>query len=205
MGPNALSHALRAPFEKLGSVARKQRSVTHHGVSREDGEESQIDSSPARHELQYPHHRPPHKRHTVNGSNHTQAAMAHIRPKEQHQAHHQLFFRGSEGAGPDEIRGDYDFHVRKLFLKGQRVLPPDERWALKRSEPSATAKVEQRHFELRHLESALARESAFRERQAEADRKSQLEAETSERIRQVEGEIYLERLQYVLLLVLRSC
>jgi hypothetical protein len=55
------------------------------------------------------------------------------------------------------------------------------------------SKHEERQAELRVLDMALQRESAFRARQAEATMRTQSEVEARLRIKQVEEEIYAER------------
>jgi hypothetical protein len=57
-----------------------------------------------------------------------------------------------------------------------------------------------RQAEVQALESQLSRESAFRERQAEVDRRTQGEIEARERLEQLEKEIYTERSGLVLCL-----
>jgi len=52
-----------------------------------------------------------------------------------------------------------------------------------------------RELELRALQTALARETAFRDRQAEKERLTVLENEARERMRVLEEEIYAERTQ----------
>lgn len=160
MGPHTLSHALKAPFEKLGSVARKQRAETapYPGANATD-EESLVEVS-HRHRL----HRP--------------AGRSHWRT-------------------PDDDR-QRDFHLRKLFLKGQRSINRDSR------RPDVGGRLttggmkghdHDRESELRALQTALARETAFRDRQAEKERLTVLENEARERMRVLEEEIYAERTQ----------
>lgn len=73
----------------------------------------------------------------------------------------------------------HDFHLRKLFLKGQRM-------------PEIKTEPDKLH-EMRALERALQREAAFRQRQAEESRKTQQELEAEERLRKIEQELYEER------------
>ncbi|ORY34806.1 hypothetical protein BCR39DRAFT_556311 [Naematelia encephala] len=92
-------------------------------------------------------------------------------------------FRRDQGLTDEE----HQSHLRKLFVKGQRgidVQPP-------RLPTQATQ--DDRRLELQALERALARETSFRERQDEENRKTQLEVEAKDRIYQVEAEIYAER------------
>jgi len=158
------------------------------------------DFPPARNAAHPVNPKGPHRYHLpfVDGSIQGHAPHHPARQQEQpHQPRRRLVKSSDVGGGSntDEERADRDFHLRKMFLKGQRVHPLDQVRTIKRSDASETSRAEGRQAELRHLESALARESAFRESQAEAKRRSQLEAETKERIRQVEGEIYHERSQ----------
>lgn len=182
---------MKVPFEKLGSAARKQTNAFQHKFPPHDEvEDSQNEE--AKHE---PHHHVSLHHLGHRTTQHARRASTAPHPSFQPLAHQhpRLFRREAVGSVTDEERGDREFHLRKLFLKGQR--PQLEYARPRRSDASDVAKAEQRHIELRHLESALARESAFRQRQAEVDRRTQLEAETRERIALIEGEIYQERLQ----------
>lgn len=150
MGPQSLTHALKAPFEKLGSVARHaKRADTAPNVHTDDE--------------------------SVNRS------LPHRR------IHVPLVKRDVRSAVEDDRQRD--FHLRKLFLKGQRV--PDRPDVDRMS--SGGAKVHDREAELRALERALLRETAFRERQAEVERQTEQEAEARARLRHLEDEIYAER------------
>jgi hypothetical protein len=157
MGPHALSQALKAPFEKLGSVARKQRAeTTPYPVANATDEES-LDVS----------HR-----------------------------HHRLLTSGKrEWRTPDDDR-QREFHLRKLFLKGPRSIHRDNRRpdiGGRLTTGGLNGHEHNREFELRALQIALARETAFRERQAERDRQTVMEDEARKRMRVLEDEIYTER------------
>ena len=191
LGQSTLSLALKAPFEKLHSVARKQRTTPvagHDGV-----DDARHDPWPTQHETsgllahQHNHHFLPSKQ--------SPASAARVTPQLQAQQRG-LFRRGEavNGSVTDDERRERDFHLPKLFLKGQRMQPMDER-RTRASDLSASRKAEDRQSELRHLQSALARETAFRERQAEADRRTHEEEEARDRMRLLEAEIYAERVQ----------
>lgn len=158
MGPQSLTHALKVPFEKLGSVARNtRRADTAPPIHTDD--ESVNRSLP--HRLR---HGPLTK-------------LDWRSPAEDERQQRDLHDRQRE------------FHLRKLFLKGQRL--PD-RPDMDR-QGSGGAKVHDRDAELRALERALVRETAFRERQAEAERQTVQEEQARARLRQLEDEIYAER------------
>ena len=201
-GPHLLTHALKMPFEKLGSAARKQRILGVHGLLPHNEASDSQHESPVRNEPHPPGltFRPRHPP-VADGSSqsHLPAGPARLPERQYHQQHQrQRRMRGSDGGeGPntDEERVDREFHLRKLFFKGQRAHTYEDRRITQRSDASEMTKGGGRQAELRHLESAWARESTFRERQAETTRRSQLESETKDRIRQVEAEIYEERLQ----------
>jgi hypothetical protein len=82
--------------------------------------------------------------------------------------------------GRPQVTDEEHHHLRKLFLKGQRVVPEQK-------------PVQHRDDQIRALAQALQRESAFRQRQAEATRQTQLELEAAQRIQEVERELYEER------------
>ncbi|WVW86993.1 hypothetical protein I302_109049 [Kwoniella bestiolae CBS 10118] len=221
VGPTSLTHALKQPFEKLSNVAKKQR---NHGPSRDEGETQHIedtkprtynhnrsDSAPSPHVMgdTYNHHHH-HHHHTPmsNKPSRTTVNSSLGRTRD----NNGLFRRhgtpgGAAGEFTDEeYSKDKEFHLRKLFLKGQRVLSSfdDHTYKLyRRSEASLATnsngkvKQDEREQELLALEAALLRESAFRERQAEVDRRTQLEIEARERIRKLEGEIYAERVGHL--------
>ena len=136
MGPHALSHALKAPYEKLVHAARQKRAETAPFPQTDD---------------------------------------------ERNDSHKRSHSMGRRDWRQDENR---EFHLRKLFLKGQREVRKPE---------IETDKVQDRDEELRLLERTLARETAFRERQVEVERQTAQEAEARERMRHLEDEIYLER------------
>jgi len=160
MGPHAIGHALKAPFEKLGSVARKQRAET---FSPQTDEES-VDMR--RHHLTAPTRRD-------------------WRAPE----------RDRERVEDDRQGEQREFHLRKLFLKGQRLAPRSHQHLRPDVDRTSSGggKGHDREAELRALQAALARETAFRERQAERDRQTELERDARERMRVLEDEIYAER------------
>ena len=127
MGPHALSHALKAPFEKLGSVARKQRAETApYPAANATDEESVVEAQHRHHRLHLPAGR-------------------------------------SGWRSPDE-EGQRDFHLRKLFLKGQRSIHRDLRRpdaGLRMTTGGLREQEHSREVELRALQTALARETAF--------------------------------------------
>lgn len=160
IGPHAIGHALKAPFEKLGSVARKQRGET---FSPQTDEES-VDM----------------RRHHLGASTRRDWRVSE---------------RDRERVDDDRQGEQREFHLRKLFLKGQRLAPRSHlhlRPDVDRT-PSGGGKGHDREAELRALQTALARETAFRERQAEKDRQTELERDARERMRVLEDEIYAER------------
>ncbi|WWC95775.1 hypothetical protein V866_002641 [Kwoniella sp. B9012] len=215
VGPTSLTQALKQPFEKLSHVAKKQRNPP--GPSRDEGETQHIEDS----KIRNPNHT--HTRsdsapspQVNNGQYHTPMSNKPSRTTVNSSLgrnRDNAFFRrhgtpGGTGTGgeftDEEYSKDKEFHLRKLFLKGQKVLSSFDDHTnrlYRRSEASLatnnTGKIKQdeREQELLALEAALVRESAFRERQAEVDRKTQLEIEARERIRKLENEIYAERVE----------
>nr|XP_018260369.1 uncharacterized protein I303_07287 [Kwoniella dejecticola CBS 10117]OBR82527.1 hypothetical protein I303_07287 [Kwoniella dejecticola CBS 10117] len=200
VGQTSLSHVLKQPFEKLTNVAKKQRNPD---ASKDEGEilhiedhragnRSSILTSPHVASAQHQHHVPMSNkpsRTTVNSS------LGRNRDN--------LFRKhGGESFTDEENSKDKEFHLRKLFLKGQKVLSSFDDALYRKSEvslPPSEGKIKQdeREQELLALEAALMRESAFRERQAEAYRKTQAEVQAQERIRKLENEIYAERVEHL--------
>ncbi|OCF73256.1 hypothetical protein I204_06487 [Kwoniella mangroviensis CBS 8886] len=217
VGPTSLTQALKQPFEKLSHVGKKQRNPP--GPSRDEGETQHIEDSKIR-EPNHTHTRsdsaPSPRVH--NGQYHTpmsnKPSRTIVNPSLGRNRDNASSRRhgtpGGTGTGGDftdeEYSKDKEFHLRKLFLKGQKVLSSFDDHTNKlyrRSEASLATnkttklKQDEREQELLALEAALLRESAFRERQAEVDRKTQLEIEARERIRKLENEIYAERVEHL--------
>ncbi|WWD20266.1 hypothetical protein CI109_104742 [Kwoniella shandongensis] len=188
LGQSSLTHALKQPFEKLSSTTKRQRTMPPIGRSDRDGE-SVLDESFSRNDaVSTPVHQIKGSHPMVSKASRTTMLSNHSR---------QQFFRrhgGHESITDDE--GGREFHLRKLFMKGQKVFALDDGRSVKRSETDlARDRRDEREAELYALESALAREAAFRQTQAEATRKTQLEVEARERIKNLETEIYLERVE----------
>ncbi|WWC73765.1 uncharacterized protein I206_107737 [Kwoniella pini CBS 10737] len=206
VGQTSLTYALKQPFEKLSNVAKKQRNPA---PSREEGETHHIEDPRLsdRHNIRKemipsPHAAPTQQYHTPMSAKPSRttvnSSMGRTRDN--------IFRRhGVESFTDEETSKDKEFHLRKLFLKGQKVLSSfdDASYKLyRRSEVSLPAsggkiKQDEREQELLALEAALMRESAFRERQAEAHRKTQAELQAQERIRKLENEIYAERVEHL--------
>ena len=194
MGPNSLSHVLRAPFEKIGSVALKKHSLHH--LSAHEGDIQEDLPSIRRDSPAGPQYGSPlvhsHQPDPANG------VAFPVRSNPSRPQQHQRLFRRNDthaALNTDDEKADRDFHLRKLFPKGQRTHPMDDRRPNRRNEVPELIKNEGRSAELRHLEDALVRDTDFRERQAEVSRQIQLDSERRERIRQVEKEIYQDRLE----------
>ncbi|WVQ95991.1 hypothetical protein IAU59_003091 [Kwoniella sp. CBS 9459] len=203
IGQGSITHALKQPFEKLSNVAKKQRTAPPATV--EDRAENQ-DHAHLRPESRASQHaRLTSHNATPIVSKPSRTTMEPVSSRQRDQG----FFRrhnnpvpSNANAGPDSYtdeEGAKDFHLRRLFLKGQRVLASfDDVRLAKRSEADlARTRQDERERELEALTAALSRETAFRERQAEATRRTQLELEAQERIKRLEDEIYAERVEHL--------
>lgn len=186
MGPQSITHALKLPFEKLGNAARRQLTAPHLSNSPEDGHNIlrrhsplHLRGSPPSQILPRDVYRRPNKTSTLPS------------PKVRETAG--LFRRGDAILTDEEHReGPHESQLRKLFLKGGRAVLPDDR-RLRRPESSVQANNDDRQAELRVLDTQVATESAFRSRQVEVPRRSQLEVDAMARIREVESELYMDR------------
>ncbi|KAK8849639.1 hypothetical protein IAR55_004974 [Kwoniella newhampshirensis] len=190
MGQTSLTHALKQPFEKLSNAAKKQRTMPHLDGNDRDAESAADDSLVRNDVISTPSHQMANSYPMTNKTSRTTIGSHHSR---------QQFFRRHDGHGPESVtddEGGRDFHLKRLFLKGQRAFAAEEARSVKRSDTDlARHKGDEREAELFALESALAREAAFRESQAEATRKTQLEVEARERITRLENEIYEDRVE----------
>ncbi|WWC92744.1 uncharacterized protein L201_007703 [Kwoniella dendrophila CBS 6074] len=216
VGQTSLTHALKQPFEKLSHVAKKQRNLS--GPSKNEGETHHIehhqspvqntarsDSAPSPYASSVQHQNQPF---TPMSNRPSRTTINSSAPRNKENG---IFRRygptagGAESFTDEELLStkDKEFHLRKLFLKGQKVLSSSfdidhsRRSIANSTVDLVTLKQNEREKELLALEAALMRESAFRERQAEASRKTQLEIEARERIRKLENEIYAERVQHL--------
>ncbi|WVF68452.1 hypothetical protein IAT40_003218 [Kwoniella sp. CBS 6097] len=203
VGQGAITHALKQPFEKLSNVAKKQRTAPLlTATDRADAhDETHLRPEPR------PHHHTYMANHNAMPVTNkvSRTTMESVSSRQRDQG----FFRRHNNpipvnfnAGPDSYtddEGGKDFHLRKLFLKGQRVLASfDDVRLAKRSEADlARTRQDERERELEALTAALSREAAFRERQAEASRRTQIELAAQERIKKLEGEIYSERIEHL--------
>ncbi|OCF43808.1 hypothetical protein I317_02250 [Kwoniella heveanensis CBS 569] len=203
IGQGSITHALKQPFEKLSNVAKKQR--TTQSATAGDHAEG-LEDTHLRPEVRPTHHgRPNNHQGTPITNKASRTTMDSVNSRQRDQG----FFRRHNNAapsvtnaGPDSYtdeEGGRDFHLRKLFLKGQRVLASfDDVRLAKRSEADlARTRQDERERELEALTAALSRETAFRERQAEATRQTQLELEARDRIQRLEDEIYAERIEHL--------
>jgi hypothetical protein len=193
MGPGSITHALKVPFEKIGSVARKRN--THHDEQEESLEESPLHggsvASPQS-QSQLPHHL--HFPSPIHRSHRELTGPTAIRkPPADHS--HRLFRRDAPSLTDEEPRVDREFHIRKLFLKGRVDDGVMKRSVTDGMVTGGFTKGIERQVELEALEKALAKETAFRQQQAEVDRKTLGESQARDRLLQLEEEIYVERVQ----------
>ncbi|WVR08103.1 hypothetical protein IAU60_005149 [Kwoniella sp. DSM 27419] len=193
LGQGSISHALKQPFEKLSHVAKKRGGL---GGDRDEPQEENTSRHASPHQSSANHRFSPiHKGGRLPPTPVGQNANPRLRD--------QVLFRRQNHPAPESVtdeEGNRDFHLRKLFLKGQRVFGsmdegPRSGVGKKQDGEQAVDKHTAREQELIALEAALMREAAFRERQAEASRQTQLEVEAQERIKTLENEIYAERAQ----------
>jgi hypothetical protein len=96
---------------------------------------------------------------------------------------------GQQGSGAprsNSLPAEGDSHLRRLFLKGQR---PVKRHDVG-EELSPIIKSE-----IKELETTLAREAQFRERQSELETRTQLEIDARRRLEDVQREVYGQKLK----------
>ena len=203
MGPTSLSHVLKAPFEKFGSVGKRQRSgLPLLPIAPDESYDSPIEGNSSRQDSslhpsldsKHTHHsilHAPH--HAAQFANRVTSSVTGHKDGIDHGDHHKT----NGGSHTDEDRRDRESRLRKPFLKGQRAFPlhPRRTEIERMSSGGGLNRPNNRQAELKALQTALTKESAFRERQVEADRKTKLEVETRQRMEQLEEEIYVERSQ----------
>ncbi|WRT69632.1 uncharacterized protein IL334_006621 [Kwoniella shivajii] len=200
VGPTAISHALKQPFEKISHAAKKQRNPPPAAC--DEGESQHIerfrnhtrsDTAPA-HMTNMLHQTP-----MSNKPSRTTMNSSASRTREPGFFKRHAPTPGAESYTDEETTRE--FHLRRLFLKGQKVFSSsldDSSKLYRRSDASLVKdRQDERETELLALEAALIREKAFRERQAAVSRKTQLEIEARDRINKLEKEIYAERVEHL--------
>lgn len=96
---------------------------------------------------------------------------------------------GQQGPGAlrsNSLPAEGDSHLRRLFLKGQRPVKKHDVGG----EMSPIIKSE-----IKELETTLAREAQFRERQSELETRTQLEIDARRRLEDVQREVYGQKLK----------